>query len=127
MDRIGQASEPFHIPASTLRCCDREGLFPGLTRVNGVRQFSDEDLEALNLIGCLKLAGLEIRDIRRFMERCSRGSSTCGQRPALFQKQKAVLEGEIERMQQVLDMLKFKCRYYIEALVAGNEDRLSRR
>ena len=127
MDRIGQASEQLHIPASTLCCCDREGLFSVLTRVNGVRQFSDEGLEALNTIGCLKPAGLEIRGIRRFMERCSRGSSTCGQRPALFQKQKTVLEGEIERMQQVLDMLKFKCRYYIEALVAGNEDRLSRR
>ena len=111
MDRIGQASEQLHIPASTLRCCDREGLFPGLTRVNGVRQFSDVGLEALNLIGCLKPAGLEIRGIRRFMERCSRGSSTCGQRPALFQKQKTVLEGEIERMQQVLDRLKFKCRH----------------
>ena len=127
MDRIGQVSEKLHIPASTLRCYDREGLFPGLTRVNGVRQFSDEGLEALNIIGCLQLAGPAFRDIRRFMERCSRGSSTCGQRPALFQKQKTVLEGETERMQQVLDMLKFKCRYYGEALEAGNEDCLRER
>ena len=124
MDRIGQASEKLHIPAYPLRCYDREGLFPGLTRVNGVRQFSDEGLEALNIIGRLKLAGLEIRNIRRFMERCSRESSTCGQHPALFQKQKTVLAGEIERMQQVLDRLKFKFRYCGEALEAGNEDRL---
>ena len=92
--------------------------------MNGIRQFSEEDLEALNIIECLKLTGLEIRDIRKFMEWCSQESSTYGQRLALFQKQKTVPEGETERMQQVLDMLKFKCWYYTEALEAGNEDNL---
>ena len=33
---------------------------------------------------------------------------------------------EIERMNRVLDMLKFKCWYYEEAIKDGNEERLGR-
>lgn len=37
----------------------------------------------------------------------------------------AVLEVEIARMNRVLDMLRFKCWYYEQAIRDGNEDRLS--
>ena len=36
------------------------------------------------------------------------------------------MEAEIERMNRVLDMLRFKCWYYEQAIRDGNEDRLSR-
>ena len=36
------------------------------------------------------------------------------------------LEAEIERMNRVLDMLRFKCWYYEQAIRDGNENRLSR-
>ena len=35
------------------------------------------------------------------------------------------MEAEIERMNRVLDMLRFKCWYYEQAIQDGNEDRLS--
>ena len=34
------------------------------------------------------------------------------------------MEAELERMNQVLDMIKFKCWYYEQAIKDGNEDRL---
>ena len=60
------------------------------------------------------------------MEWCAQGSETYPQRLALFVKQKAAVELEMERMNRVLDMLKFKCWYYEEAMKDGNEERLSR-
>lgn len=36
------------------------------------------------------------------------------------------MEAEIERMNRVLDMLRFKCWYYEQAIRDGNENRLSR-
>ena len=48
------------------------------------------------------------------------------QRRELFLHQKAAVEAEIERMNRVLDMLRFKCWYYEQAIRDGNEDRLSR-
>ena len=68
MYTIGQVSEMFSIPASTLRYYDKEGLFPGIERKSGIRKFSDREIEALRVIECLKNSGLEIREIKQSME-----------------------------------------------------------
>ncbi len=68
MYTIGQVSEMFNLPVSTLRYYDKEGLFPFMQRASGIRQFSDTEIAALKLIECLKKSGLEIRDIKQFME-----------------------------------------------------------
>lgn len=70
MYTIGQVSKMFGLPISTLRYYDKEGLFPCIARVSGIRRFGDTDLEALRVIECLKQSGLEIKDIKRFMDWC---------------------------------------------------------
>ncbi len=124
MYTIGQVSELCGLPASTLRYYDKEGLFPNLQRDSGIRRFGEQELEALRIIECLKKSGLELRDIKQFMAWCTEGSATYPQRRALFLKQKEQVEAELERMNQVLDMIKFKCWYYEQAIQDGNEDRL---
>ena len=125
MYTIGQVSEMTGLPVSTLRYYDKEGLFPGMERQSGIRKFGDQELEALRVIECLKKSGLEIRDIRQFMDWCAQGSETYPQRRELFVRQKAAVEAELERMERVRDMLIFKCWYYEQAMADGNEDRLS--
>ena len=125
MYTIGQVSELFGLPISTLRYYDKEGLFPTMQRDSGIRKFGEKELEALRVIECLKKSGLEIKDIKQFMEWCVQGSETYPQRRELFLHQKAAVEAEIERMNRVLDMLRFKCWYYEQAIQDGNEDRLS--
>ena len=125
MYTIGQVSEMTGLPVSTLRYYDKEGLFPGMERQSGIRKFGDRELEALRVIECLKKSGLEIRDIRQFMDWCAQGSETYTQRRELFVRQKAAVEAELERMERVRDMLIFKCWYYEQAMADGNEDRLS--
>ena len=68
------------------------------------------------------LPGLEIRDIKQFMEWCQEGSRTYELRKQLFERQKAAVEKEMEKMQETLDMLTFKCFYYEQAIKDGNED-----
>ena len=125
MYTIGQVSKMFGLPVSTLRYYDKEGLFPGMERQSGIRKFGDRELEALRVIECLKKSGMEIKDIRQFMEWCAQGSSTYPQRRAMFIRQKESVEAEIARMNRVLDMLSFKCWYYEQAIKDGNEQRLS--
>ena len=125
MYTIGQVSKMFGLPVSTLRYYDKEGLFPKLERSNGIRRFSERELETLRVIECLKKSGMEIKDIRQFMEWCAQGSSTYPQRRAMFLRQKESVEAEIARMNRVLDMLSFKCWYYEQAIKDGNEQRLS--
>lgn len=124
MYTIGQVSEMFGLPISTLRYYDKQGLFPEMERVSGIRKFNDTELEALRVIECLKKSGLEIKDIKQFMDWCVKGASTYSQRKALFEKQRETLEAEIAHMNQVLDMLKIKCWYYGQAAQDGSEDRV---
>ena len=126
MYTIGQVSELFHIPISTLRYYDKEGLFPEIQRTSGIRRFGEKEIDALRGIECLKKSGLEIKDIKQFMEWCIQGSETYPQRLNLFLRQRRQVEAELAHMNRVLDMLKFKCWYYEEALKDGNEDRVTR-
>ena len=124
MYTIGQVSEMFNLPISTLRYYDKEGLFPDMKRTSGIRQFSEKEIEALKVIECLKKSGLEIKTIKQFMEWCVQGSETYPERKKLFETQRERVENEIIRMNKVLDMLKFKCWYYEEAIKDGSEERL---
>lgn len=125
MYTIGQISELFHIPVSTLRYYDKEGLFPHMERTSGIRQFSDTEIEALKVIECLKKSGLEIKDIRQFMAWCAAGPSTYEDRKGLFETRKSALEQQMSELEKSMAMIKFKCWYYEQAILDGNEDRLS--
>lgn len=124
MYTIGQISEMFHLPVSTLRYYDKEGLFPFLERSAGIRRFSDTEIEALHVIECLKKSGMEIRDIKQFMDWCQEGPSTYGKRKRLFEARKKALEEQLQELQKNMAMVEFKCWYYEQAIADGNEDRL---
>jgi DNA-binding transcriptional MerR regulator len=123
MYTIGQVAKMFDLPISTLRYYDKQGLFPQLTRESGIRKFSENEIEALRVIECLKKSGLEIKDIKLFMEWCAEGSATYSKRFDLIHKQKERVEAEIQQLYKTLDMLKFKCWYYTQTMEDGNEDK----
>ncbi|MCC8061204.1 MAG: MerR family transcriptional regulator [Clostridiales bacterium] len=124
MYTIGQISEMFGLPVSTLRYYDKEGLFPEIQRTSGIRKFGEREIETLRVIDCLKKSGLEIKEIKQFIEWCKQGSDTYPQRRELFLKQKESVEAQIKRLNRVLDMIHYKCWYYEQAIHDGNEDRL---
>ena len=121
---IGQVSEQFQIPVSTLRYYDKEGLFPQLERSSGIRRFGERELETLRVIECLKKSGLEIKDIRRFIQWSCEGSSTYPQRKELFERQRQAVEQELRQMEKTLSMLRFTCWYYEQAIRDGSEARI---
>lgn len=124
MYTIGQMSEMFNLPISTLRYYDKEGLFPNIQRQSGIRKFSDNEIEALRVIECLKASGLEIKDIKQFMQWVSEGPSTYGKRKALFEARREAVEAEIAKLEKMLDMVKFKCWYYDTAMKHGSENEI---
>ncbi len=123
MYTIGQVSEMFDLPVSTLRYYDKQGLFPHLTRESGIRKFSDNEIEALRVIECLKKSGLEIKDIKLFIGWCAEGSATYSNRLELINNQKIRVEAEIRKLHKTLDMLNYKCWYYTQAMKDGSEDK----
>lgn len=120
---IGEAAERMHMPASTLRYYDKEGLLPFVDRsAGGIRMFKEPDFEWLHLIECLKATGMSIKDIRQFIDWFSDGDDTLEQRRDMFYQQKRAVEDQIKALEKTLNTLTYKCWYYDTAVSAGTAD-----
>ena len=85
-------------------------------------------METLSMIGCLKKAGMSIKDIKQFMDGCHQGDSTISQRKELIKKQRRAVEEQIRQLNETLDVLDYKQWYYETAEKAGTckiHDKLS--
>lgn len=112
---IKQVSERTHLPASTLRYYDKEGLTPLLKKTkSGTRKYSEMDLSWLELVCCLKNSGMPLDEIKAFMTLCLRGSSTCEERRELLQNHKENIEIQIDMLQRSLGMINYKLAHYQE-------------
>ncbi|MCI8460891.1 MAG: MerR family transcriptional regulator [Bacilli bacterium] len=122
---IGEISEMFNLPIPTLRFYDKEGLLLDLERdASGIRKFNEKTIEALRVIECLKKSGMQIKEIKEFMHWCSLGDKTILKRKEMFLTQKENIEQEIKELEKALNMIKYKCWYYEEALKDGTEKRV---
>lgn len=125
MYSIGEIAEMFNLSIPTLRFYDKEGLLLDLERdSSGIRKFNDKTIEALRVIECLKKSGMQIKEIKEFMHWCSLGDKTIAKRKAMFLSQKENIEQEIKELEKALNMIKYKCWYYDEALKDGTEKRV---
>lgn len=119
---IGEAAQKAGISASTLRYYEKEGLLPSIKRdKNGIRFFTDEDLQSLRIIECLKATEMPIKDIRKFIDLCADGDNSLQERYELFLDRKAAVQKQIAELQEVAKVIDFKCWYYQTAIEAGTE------
>lgn len=74
------------------------------------------------MIECLKKSGLQIKEIRQYIEWYRKGDSTLKQRLDLFVKRRIALEAEMERLNTVMNKIRFKEILYTEAVKLGSLD-----
>lgn len=119
---IGEVAEMFNLTVPTLRYYDKENLIPNLKRtVSGIRQFTQDNIEAIQVIECLKHAGMPIKDIKIFMQMVQQGDKSLPDRLHLFQKQQKNILEQIIQLQKLLKIIDFKCEYYQQAVNDGTE------
>ena len=117
---VGEMAKLLGVPSSTLRYYDKEGLLPFVERsANGIRVFHEKDYEWLQVISCLKKAGMSLKDIREYINLAMQGDDTIDERLALFEKQRKNLEAQMAELQHTMDVLNFKCWFYETAKKAG--------
>ena len=97
----------------TVRYYDREGLIPLLERSqNGIRKFSENDLEWLQLICCLKKSGMPLEKIKKFMLFCLGGQDTCEERKEILLEHRAYILAQMKELQDSLDVINYKIDHY---------------
>lgn len=120
---VSEMAKLLGVAASTLRYYDQEGLLPFVERSQGgIRVFTDADYAPLCVIGCLRRAGLSVKEVRAVIAMAQQGDGTLQQRLAVFRRRKAAIEQQIAELQQTLALLEYKCWYYETACKAGTED-----
>lgn len=121
--QIGEISKLTGLSISTLRYYDKHGLLNNLERTEGgIRTFSEQNIEALTLINCLKNSGMKISEIKQFMEWCTEGKKTFNKRLEMFYEQEKNIKEQIDVLNKSLKLIKFKQWYYETAIKEGTED-----
>jgi DNA-binding transcriptional MerR regulator len=115
MYTIKQVSEKTGLPPHVLRYYENEGLLPNVARSrSGIRRYSDNDLEGLGLVCCLKNTGMSIKQIQSFVELNEEGDATLKQRCELLKEHKKAVEEQIVDMHKQLQKVTHKIECFTE-------------
>ena len=105
------------LSAHTLRHYEKEKLLPNVGRSpGGFRQYTEEDVETLGMICCLKNTGMSLQDISRFMELTREGDQTLRERCELLEKHRDTVIKRMEEMQKHLEKVTWKVNFFTEKL-----------
>lgn len=117
---IGDVSKKLNLTTHTLRYYEKEGLLPAVTRsAGGVRVYSDLDISWLELIECLKETGMQLCDIKKFVDYSKEGDSSIGSRLEIMKNHKQMVEESLAQTEKHLKHINFKVWFYESALKAG--------
>ena len=113
---IREASQRTGFSAYTLRYYERQKILPPVARdAAGNRTYSEEDIQLLEMIRCLKNTGRPVNEIGAFIALCKQGDGTLEQRRQMLLTHQAHVEAKIEQMRQELEHIQAKLNYYDRA------------
>lgn len=120
MYTIKEVAEKMDISEHTLRFWAKSGFFPFVKRnQNNIRQFSDNDLEWVKIVKCLRSVGTENKAIKRYIDLCIVGDSTIEERYKIIlgTKEKALMQ--MDELKKQLAILEYKENFY-QNLIKNN-------
>lgn len=112
---IKEVSEKTKISTYTLRYYEREGLIPFVHRLgNSHRLYSEENLEWLQLVSCMRATNMSISDIKSYIDMSLLGEDTIPERHEMILNQKKIIEAHIKEYKGYLKIINKKFKRYEE-------------
>ena len=120
MYTIKEVADKMDISEHTLRFWAKSGFFPFVKRnENNIRIFSENDLEWVKIVKCLRSVGTENKAIKRYIDLCIIGDSTIKERYEIIQDTKKKALEQMEELKQQLALLDYKENFY-QNLIENN-------
>lgn len=117
---IKEVSEKYGISGDTLRYYEKIGMIPPVTRTaGGIRNYTETDLSWIELVLCMRNAGLPIEAIIEYVRLYRMGDSTFAARLSLLRNQRTALIAQKERIDEMLSRLNYKIARYEVAVETG--------
>lgn len=123
MYTIKEVADKMEVSEHTLRFWAKSGFFPFLTRDdNNIRRFSDDDLQWVKIVKCLRSVGTQNKDIKRYIDLCILGDSTIKERYQIILDTKAKALEQMEDLKRQLALLDYKENFYKTLIEKNLED-----
>lgn len=117
---IAEVSEKHKISQDTLRYYERVGLIPRVNRTkSGIRDYTEESCGWIELVKCMRSAGIPIETLTEYCALTQKGNSTIDERKRLLVDEREKLVEKIEDMKKTLDKLNYKIDRYEKAQETG--------
>lgn len=110
---IGECARRSGFTMDTLRYYERIGLIEDIARTpTGQRRFTDDHLEWLSVLKCLRDTGMPVEQMHRFATLARDGDHTIPERIAILQAHKLAVDARMDDLAAKRDYLLGKIDYY---------------
>ncbi len=115
---ITEVSRKYGVTPDTLRYYERIGLIPPVPRTKGgVRDYDAESCGWVELMRCMRSAGVQIEALIKYVELFRQGEETIEARKAILLDQRDQIVERMAEMQRSLDRLNAKIEGYEQGLL----------
>ena len=112
---IAEVSKKYDLTPDTLRYYERIGLLSGVPRnSNGIRNYDEQSCKRIELVKCMRNAGVEIEILIEYMSLFEKGKSTVEARKKLLEEQREKLQAKQKNITETLERLDYKIQLYTE-------------
>lgn len=110
---ISEVAKIVSLTPVTLRYYERVGLLPQIKRTsNGVRDYSEEDIQWIDFIKCMRSAGLSVESLIEYNDLYQQGERTKEARKQLLIEERENLRQRFEELKETLSRLDGKIQRY---------------
>ncbi|WP_379128529.1 MerR family transcriptional regulator [Paenibacillus sp. sgz500958] len=110
---IKDVAETTGLSIFTIRFYDKEGLLPFVSKdASGRRVFTESDLYMIRTICCLKNTGMQIKEIKKYIDYCMEGTSSIDLRKNLMAEHRQKILADIEALRENLNLVESKLEIY---------------
>ena len=105
------------LSTATLRYYEKEKLLPQIARNSQkYRQYTDEDIEWIRMIQCMRMANIPIHSIKEYISLLIRGGETLEQHFVMVQNHMKDIKTQMTNLQNALDLTQKKLSFYEKLL-----------
>lgn len=126
MYTIKEVAKKMDISEHTLRFWAKCVFFPFVQRnSNNIRMFSEDDLNWVKIVKCLRSVGTENKAIKRYIDLCIIGDSTIEERYNIILATKKKALEQLDELNNQLKILDYKEEYYQNLIKNHLKDRFN--
>ncbi len=97
----------------TLHFYDKKGLLPFVSRNKaGIRTFTESDINQIKTICCLKNTGMQIKEIKKYIDFCMKGTVSIESRKELLLHHRNDILNQINALNENLKLVDSKLEIY---------------